>query len=65
FLYFPEHVRPAFEEIHGDLFGIHFWQEMQKKLKAGIMIHILPYKNHRRFDHKILESSGLYFSQKN
>lgn len=65
FLYFPEHVRPAFEEIHGDLFGIHFWQEMQKKLKAGIMVHILPYKNHRRFDHKFLESSGLYFSQKN
>ncbi len=65
FLYFPEHVRAVFEKTHGDLFGIHFWREMQKKLNAGIMVHILPYKNHRRFDHQILEASGLYFSQNN
>lgn len=64
FLFFPEHVRPAFEEIHGDLFDVHFWREMQKQIEEGILVHILPYKNHRRFDHQILEASGIYFSRK-
>ena len=63
FLHFPDHVQPIFEKIHGDLFGIQFWQDMQQKLNSGIIVHILPYKNHRRFDHQILENSGIYYTQ--
>ena len=64
FLHFPEYAGPVFEEIHGDLFAVDFWREMQKKINDGVIIYILPYKNHRRFDHNILETSGLYFFQK-
>jgi len=63
FLHFPDHVRPIFEELHGDLFDIYFWQDMQKKIHSGILIHILPYKNRRRFDHQILEASGIYYTR--
>jgi isocitrate dehydrogenase kinase/phosphatase len=63
FLHFPDHVKPIFEELHGDLFDVYFWQDMQKKINSGILIHILPYKNHRRFDHQILEASGLYYTR--
>ena len=63
FLHFPDHVQPIFENIHGDLFDIQFWQDMQQKLNSGIIVHILPYKNHRRFDHQILENSGIYYTQ--
>ncbi|MFP4532838.1 MAG: bifunctional isocitrate dehydrogenase kinase/phosphatase [Desulfobacterales bacterium] len=63
FLHFPDHVRPIFEELHGDLFDVYFWQDMQEKINSGILIHILPYKNHRRFDHQILEASGIYYTR--
>ena len=63
FLHFPDHVRPIFEKTHGDLFDVHFWQDMQEKIRSGILIHILPYKNHRRFDHQILEASGIYYTR--
>ena len=63
FLHFPDHVRPIFEELHGDLFDVYFWQDMQKKINSGILIHILPYKNRRRFDHQILEASGIYYTR--
>ncbi len=63
FLHFPDHVRPIFEELHGDLFDVYFWQDMQEKINSGILIHILPYKNRRRFDHQILEASGIYYTR--
>jgi len=63
FLHPPEHMRQDFEAVHGDLFGLHFWQDMQKKLKAGTVIHILPYRNHNRLDRQILENSGVYYLQ--
>lgn len=64
FLHLPDHVRPVFEKTHSDLFDVHFWRDMQQKINSDVLIHILPYKNHRRFDHKILEASGIYYTRR-
>ncbi len=41
-------LREAFDEHHGDLFGVRFWTRMQNRLEAGEVIEIFPYKRSRR-----------------
>ena len=40
-----------FEEHHGDLFGIAFWQTIQNRIKHGEVIHIFPYAASKRLAH--------------
>ncbi|MFP4159222.1 MAG: bifunctional isocitrate dehydrogenase kinase/phosphatase [Desulfobacterales bacterium] len=61
FLLPPEHVRQEFEKVHGDLFGVDFWEDMQKKHESGKVIHILPYRSHRRLGRNMLEGSGVHY----
>jgi isocitrate dehydrogenase kinase/phosphatase len=48
FMGIEDDLREAFEERHGDLFGVRFWQRVQDRLRAGEIIEIFPYKRTRR-----------------
>jgi len=47
FLGLNKMLRSAFDERHGDLFDIEFWQGVQKRLESGEIIEILPYRRAR------------------
>ena len=42
-------VRKIFNELHGDLLGIAFWQDMQRQVSAGNIVDIFPYRQLQRF----------------
>jgi isocitrate dehydrogenase kinase/phosphatase len=48
FMGIQDDLREAFEERHGDLFGVRFWQRLQDRLRTGEIIEIFPYKRSRR-----------------
>jgi isocitrate dehydrogenase kinase/phosphatase len=47
FLGLSKKLRSTFDEVHGDLFDVDFWQGVQERLKAGEIIEILPYRRAR------------------
>jgi isocitrate dehydrogenase kinase/phosphatase len=48
FLAFPEGARDELMKHHGDLFGPQFWRDTQRRLRAGQLPHIFPYRPERR-----------------
>jgi isocitrate dehydrogenase kinase/phosphatase len=48
FLAFPKRARHALMKYHGDLFRPHFWRDTQRRLRAGKLPHIFPYRSERR-----------------
>jgi isocitrate dehydrogenase kinase/phosphatase len=48
FLVPPGRLREAFMDVHGDLFTVHFWKEMQDRVEAGELPDFFPYPAHRR-----------------
>ena len=42
----PE-LRAAFDQRHSDLFDVEFWHGVQRRLEAGEIIEILPYRRSR------------------
>jgi isocitrate dehydrogenase kinase/phosphatase len=48
FLAFPKSARDELMKHHGDLFRPQFWRDTQRKLRAGKLPHIFPYKSERR-----------------
>ncbi len=52
FLGLTPELRSVFDERHGDLFDIDFWQGVQRRLNAGEIIEILPYKRVRSLDER-------------
>ena len=42
-------VRRIFNELHGDLLDIDFWQDMQEQVRSGEIIDIFPYRQIQRF----------------
>jgi isocitrate dehydrogenase kinase/phosphatase len=44
FLGLQGELRDEFIRIHGDLFGVEFWQKMQERIRAGEVVDINPYK---------------------
>ena len=48
FLGFPGKLREIFIRAHGDLLGVEFWTTMQKRIRAGEVIDIFPYKHDKR-----------------
>ncbi len=41
-------MRKVFDPLHGDLFTVRYWQDLQKRLAAGEIAEILPYKEPSR-----------------
>ena len=48
FLGLPRRLRDTFSRVHGDLFEVAFWQQLQTRLVAHEVIDIFPYKEVRR-----------------
>jgi len=44
FLVPPGEVRDAFLEAHGDLLGVEFWRRVQRRLAAGEVVDVFPYR---------------------
>ena len=42
-------TRALFSELHGDLFDIVFWRNMQERLRNGEIVDVFPYKESLRF----------------
>lgn len=49
FLIGHNHIRKMFFELHGDIFDIVFWKEMQNRIKNGEVVDIFPYRRRKRF----------------
>ena len=49
FLIGNREIREIFYKLHGNLFDIVFWRDMQKRLKQGELIDIFPYRESLRF----------------
>jgi isocitrate dehydrogenase kinase/phosphatase len=48
FLAFPGRARDELIKRHGDLFRPDFWKETQRRLRAGKLPDIFPYRSERR-----------------
>jgi isocitrate dehydrogenase kinase/phosphatase len=51
FLGLPERLREEFVHTHGDLFGTDYWKEVKAKHRAGEVVDILAYPEHRKLKH--------------
>ncbi|MEM6264497.1 MAG: isocitrate dehydrogenase kinase/phosphatase-domain containing protein, partial [Bacteroidota bacterium] len=49
FLIGRKEVRQMFLEIHGDIFDVTFWREMQDKQRRGEIVDVFPYRRKKRF----------------
>ncbi|MCL4109152.1 UNVERIFIED_CONTAM: hypothetical protein GTU68_028333 [Idotea baltica] len=47
----PE-LRAIFFRLHGDLFNVRFWREMQERLLRKEIVEVYPYRNKQRFIEK-------------
>jgi isocitrate dehydrogenase kinase/phosphatase len=50
FLGLAEPLVELFCRHHGDLFAVTYWRQVQEQLRAGELIHIYPYPQHRRLN---------------
>jgi len=48
FLGLAGHLRDVFLQHHRDLFEAEYWQQMQERIKAGELPHIIPYRQSSR-----------------
>ncbi len=49
FLIGHNHIRKMFDDLHGDIFDVKFWKEMQNRINAGEVVDVFPYRRRRRF----------------
>ncbi len=42
-------VRKIFNELHGDLLAVDFWQGMQAQVRQGLLVDVFPYRQLNRF----------------
>lgn len=42
-------MREIFYRLHGDLYNVRFWKDMQDRLHRKEIIDVYPYRDHRRF----------------
>ncbi|HMQ50435.1 MAG TPA: bifunctional isocitrate dehydrogenase kinase/phosphatase [Saprospiraceae bacterium] len=52
FLIGRKEIRDMFYELHGEIFDVKFWLEMQKQLKEGKTFDVFPYDESLRFVHQ-------------
>ncbi|MGM0451727.1 MAG: bifunctional isocitrate dehydrogenase kinase/phosphatase [Thermodesulfobacteriota bacterium] len=48
----PECAQSDFYAVHGDLFDVAFWKNMQEKVRSQALIHIFPYRKDRRLKYR-------------
>jgi isocitrate dehydrogenase kinase/phosphatase len=49
FLWLPKPLREVLEKVHGYLFTVEWWQEMQRRISAGDIMDVFPYGHEKRF----------------
>ncbi len=49
FLIGDARIREIFLRLHGDLFDVAFWLDMQQSLRSGQWVEVYPYRHSRRF----------------
>ncbi|MDC0404024.1 bifunctional isocitrate dehydrogenase kinase/phosphatase [Porticoccaceae bacterium] len=42
-------ARKVFEEMHGELYDVEFWHNLQEKIRAGYVVDVFPYRRAKRF----------------
>jgi isocitrate dehydrogenase kinase/phosphatase len=45
-------LREIFYRLHGDLYHVKFWRDMQERLRRQEIVEVYPYRNHERFCEK-------------
>jgi len=58
FLRLPDAARASLLERHADVFRPEFWRGMQKKLRAGEIPEVFPYKAERRLSSSLASIAG-------
>jgi len=58
FLVPPGRLREAFLEVHGNLLDTAFWQEVQRRLAAGEVVDVFPYRREARLQRAALRSAA-------
>lgn len=46
----PKAFMPLFEQVHGDLFTVEFWKEVQEMRRGGTVLDSFPYPSWRRLE---------------
>jgi isocitrate dehydrogenase kinase/phosphatase len=39
-----------FEEMHGELYEVSFWTDLQEQIRNGYVVDVFPYRRAKRFD---------------
>jgi isocitrate dehydrogenase kinase/phosphatase len=45
----PQALRAVFKSVHGDLYTLDFWSDMQRRIKEGEIVDITPYDRTKSF----------------
>ncbi len=48
-------VRNLFFKLHGDIFDVKFWKDMQEKQFRGEIVDVFPYRRQQRFQNRFLK----------
>lgn len=43
-------ARKMFEEMHGELYEVSFWTDLQEQIRNGYVVDVFPYRRAKRFD---------------
>ncbi|MFQ3323073.1 MAG: isocitrate dehydrogenase kinase/phosphatase [Pseudomonadales bacterium] len=46
-------AKKAFDELHGDLYDVQTWQDMQNQIIAGQVVDVFPYRQRKRFTRQL------------
>lgn len=57
FLFTDPHLLATFNAMHGEIFTPQFWCDVQRRLKSGELVDVLPYRPHLRFQNMFLSPS--------
>jgi isocitrate dehydrogenase kinase/phosphatase len=46
-------AKKAFDDLHGDLYDVQTWQDMQNQIIAGQVVDVFPYRQRKRFTRQL------------
>ncbi|MBL4680428.1 MAG: bifunctional isocitrate dehydrogenase kinase/phosphatase [Pseudomonadales bacterium] len=49
FLFYDPKLKEMFNELHGELFTVEFWQSLQENIRQNRIMDVFPYRQNRRF----------------
>ncbi len=53
-------ARKMFEEIHGELYSVDFWKDLQNQIESGFVLDVFPYRRAKRFNRSENSEFELY-----